>query len=236
MSANTASAYDTLVTTIRDFVDRACAGRDESHGLPHMEAVYESSIKIFDQLFDPSHPDYEEFRLLTTICAWLHDVPDHKYDPDGKLKELCCAFLADELSLDQPTIGLVMGIIDRVSFSKENKATLAGNPPDFDEIFGKHAVIRHIVSDADKDQAIGEIGIVRCAQYTMERNPGIDRATLKEDIVIHFHEKLGRLYMEFIRTAPGKELARPNHERMVEIIDDLDTFLDARSELFQHSD
>jgi hypothetical protein len=229
MSAN--ANADTLVETLSAFVAETCADRDESHGHPHMKAVYEDSIRLFEELFDPSRPNYDELRMLVTICSWLHDVADHKYDPHGALKEKVCAFLAEDLNLDQPTVGLICSIIDYVSFSKENKALLAGTPIDFGEIFGKYAIIRHIVSDADKNQAMGEIGVVRCAQYTMEKNPDCDVASLKNDIIVHFDEKLGRLYTDFIRTSAGKALTEPSHERMVEIIGDLDAFLLAHPEI-----
>ena len=36
---------------------------------------------------------------------------------------------------------------------------------------GEYEVLRNIVSDADKLEAIGEVGVLRCYQYTMESQP-----------------------------------------------------------------
>jgi hypothetical protein len=69
------------------FVRRMCNGRDDSHGHPHMKKVAYNALEIFIN----EYPNYEttdelKFNLsIVIICAWLHDVPDHKYDPDGTL-------------------------------------------------------------------------------------------------------------------------------------------------------
>jgi HD superfamily phosphodiesterase len=212
-----------------DFVVKACEGRDPSHGAPHMQIVAQDSLKIFDLTVTDSHPLFarrDELRELTEVAAYLHDVPDHKYDHDGTLEAKCRAFLADDLGYSAEKVDLVMNIVMRVSFSKEEKAYKSDTPLDWPDVLGDYVIVRHIVSDADKIQAIGDIGIERCAQYTMEHQPGIDRASLKQDIHIHFDEKLGRLYGEFIRTEAGKAMAKPHHDRMLEILENLDNFLD----------
>ena len=38
---------------------------------------------------------------------------------------------------------------------------------------GKYEVLRDIVSDADKLEAIGEQGVLRCYQYKLETRPDI---------------------------------------------------------------
>jgi len=222
-----------LYTLLSDFVEDACKDRDASHGAPHMKAVCDSSLTIFRQLYEPDHPCYYLYITFVMVCAWLHDVPDHKYDLDGTLGQRCRTFLAKDLGYDQPLVDQMMQIIELISFSKEEKAIKSGNPIDYDALLGNLSFIRHIISDADKDQAMGDIGIIRCAQYTLEKNPGIDRSRLMAEITIHFEEKLGRLYTDFIRTEPGKVLAKPNHDRMVEIVADLDSFLDTHPEIFE---
>ena len=227
--------YNTqLIEKLEIFVAQACEGRDDSHGLAHMRKVCDNSMIIFSQTIDESNPDYQEFSDLVQICAMLHDVPDHKYDKDGSLKTKCCAFLTNDISLDISTTKTVMDIIDLISYSKENRAIVNNSPIDFDSLLGKFAIVRHIVSDGDKIEAIGEIGIERCAQYSLESSPGVDQLSLKKMIVDHYNEKLGRLLTEFIRTKAGKQMAIPEHERMAEIISDLDSYFDEHPELAAH--
>ena len=86
----------------------------------------------------------------------MHDVFDYKYDKDGMLQTQCNEFLSKITTLDE--YEMINKIIDHISYSKEVKAS----PPwNWEEIFGEYTVIRHAVSDADKCQAIGSIGLER---------------------------------------------------------------------------
>jgi HD superfamily phosphodiesterase len=80
--------------------------------------------------------------------------------------------------------------------------------------------IRDIVSDADKLEAIGVIGIARCKEYTREQyfathHTHIGDEELAKLVIQHAEEKLLRLKSEFIRTAWGKKMAEPLHDEMV---------------------
>ena len=104
--------------------------------------------------------------ILGTVCkvlisaSLLHDVFDHKYasskeSSDGM--DVICAFLK-ELKFSEPEVDGVIKICENVSYSKEKKGKLEKLETPID-------LLRNIVSDADKLDAIGYAGIERCRTY-----------------------------------------------------------------------
>ena len=71
-----------------------------------------------------------------------------------------------------------------------------------------------VLRDADRLEAIGQIGIDRCIAYSVS----IGRK-IPDDVVVHCHEKLLRLYDEhFIVTEEGRRLAAPLHQIIVDYV------------------
>jgi uncharacterized protein len=196
---------------LSEFVEKTCADRDESHGHAHMKAVAEMS----KQLINKDYRDHRHYKHLiqdATTAAWLHDIADHKYDHDGRLEERLDEFGSANIMNYRE----IKQVIKNVSFSSENKAILAGTPPDYDRILTPYyALVRHIVSDADKLQAIGKIGITRAVMYTRETNPRYTEGEVIAEVRKHAEEKLLRIASEFIRTPTARMLAQKEHEEMV---------------------
>ncbi len=203
---------------LSEFVKDVCMDRDESHGHLHMEKVAINSLKIYKEMTESLEDDYW---MLTTIIitAWLHDVADHKYDVDNKLKHKIHLFLEEFYYNDPDTMMLIEDIIDRISFSKENKALINNELLDWEDVLGeKGCIIRDIVSDADKLEAIGKDGLDRCIMFTRESNPELKDDEIINKVKKHSHEKLLRLKDEFIRTIPGKKMADPLHNEMLRVL------------------
>lgn len=207
---------------LQQFVDSKCIGRDESHGYAHMEKVAIRSEYIYTQMVNVV--DNNLLQMILAV-AWLHDVADHKYHPT---KQILCdieTFLYQ--FYDKYDVSLIMNIIDRISYSKENHTIINNIPSDWEEILGeKGTFIRNIVSDADKLEAIGKEGLLRCQQFTEEcyikkYNKSIPYHVMVNNVVIHAKEKLLRLYTDFIHTEPGKRLAKPLHDELVTELDKL---------------
>lgn len=88
-----------------------------------------------------------------------------------------------------------------------------------EELAEEGQLVRDIVSDADKIEAIGLRGVERCWQYSEElwekkiHSEGLsDDETakskwIKARVVEHYHEKLKILGSEYIKTESGKNLA-----------------------------
>lgn len=214
------------------FVADVCAGRDESHGHGHMLKVALNTLEI---LAAGSYTDTDW--CIAIACAWLHDVCDHKYDPDMVLDDQVRSFI-DSLFGDSNLTTLIVGIMYHVSFSKEDRHYKKGGTSDtLDAMWTQELVydgkayvhIRNIVSDADKLEAIGRIGVIRCIQYSIEKNYP-DYHTMDQDqkddvipkviglLVKHCDEKLYRLKSGFIRTQKGYDMAVPLHNEMVDAV------------------
>jgi uncharacterized protein len=195
---------------LSDFVQKTCAGRDESHGHAHMQAVATTARHIVQKDFaDRRH--YHHLILDATTAAWLHDIADHKYDHDGTLQQTLDDFGYKHIG----NYDHIKKVIKYVSYSSENKALLAGTPLDYDAILTPYyALVRHIVSDADKLEAIGQIGITRALEYTRHANPSYTEQQVNADVRKHAHEKLLRLATDFIRTSTARTLARQRHAEM----------------------
>ena len=198
-----------------DYVKNECKEVDDSHGYEHMKTVALTSLSIVTE----KHPGETELAYLTIIVAWLHDIADHKYDKTGILKEKLKKYL---LELDKKNAKFIMDIIERVSFSKEDKILKSGKKLDWQEVLGEKGIlIRDIVSDADKLEALGKIGVERCIGFTKERYREEEGKEIEEEELIkrvhkHAKEKLIRLKDEFIITKRGKILAEPLHNEMIE--------------------
>ena len=153
----------------------------------------------------------EEIKILNT-AAWLHDIADHKYDKDGTLEQRLDTFGNKHIS----NYADIKKVIKYVSYSSENKAILAGTPIDYDSLLTPYyALVRHIVSDADKLEALGKIGITRALTYTRDANPTFTEAQVIADVRKHADEKLLRLATEFIRTPTASHMAQKAHHEMI---------------------
>lgn len=216
---------------VEQFVKETCNGRDPSHGFEHMYEVAQLSTEIFCKHWNVIDPSYlcgqEPWNLeMIMLVAYLHDVADHKYDHDGTLNKKVYDFLLDyfkDIPDPKNNANWIMKIIDKISYSKENKYIKEhGHPPTdlwLEELGSDGLEIRNIVSDADKLEALGQIGFLRCKQYTEESyfekyGKKIPFKILVESIVEHYNEKLKRLPTEFIRTDAAKKMAEPRLEEL----------------------
>jgi len=185
-----------LLRKLEPFVKENTKYHDVGHDWNHSMDVYRNAMDI------ASHERIEPRWLpLITIAACLHDVCDHKFK--GSISRQDMINFINTL-VDDVDTNLIMKIIDNISYSKEIRYGI--------DDFGSHRILRDIVSDADKIQALGQIGIERCFIYRQDVQ---DKEEKLRDILQHCNEKLLKLKDEFIHTARGKELATPGHEVIV---------------------
>ena len=156
--------------------------RGGAHSIDHVARVYELCMWMGEKL----GANLEELG----IAAILHDIarhasPDHARDSAKEAKRIL-----EELSYPKDKIERVAHAIEAHSFS-------SGVAP--------QTLEAKILSDADKIDAMGAIGIFRACVYAAERGMGL------EAVQKHLEEKLLKL-KDLMQTELGKSLAQERHE------------------------
>lgn len=178
----------------KEYHSKDCSG----HDFEHIRRVYANMNKLL-----ASEPDANAF--ICKMSALLHDVDDHKLNTDGHVAE---RFLK-KLNLDEETIGTILNTIKAISFSK------SGARPKFETLEMK------LLSDADKLDAMGAMGICRTFAYGgSKQRPIFDKDTFpgvengNSHSINHFFEKL-LLLKGAMQTKAGQEAAKERHNFMV---------------------
>lgn len=186
---------------------------DASHDLNHHLSVFYRSIDIYLRS-NPENYSLSANKMLLILIVYaslLHDTIDHKYPNNlEEKKETLERFL--KTSLDSCEMEYVSWIINNLSYSKEKKN---GYPIHLNPIV---QLARNIVSDADKLEAIGLVGLTRCEIFTKYANPDSNEIQVKDLVIQHYHDKLSTLDI-YIRTPAGKEFALPLMEEMTTCIE-----------------
>lgn len=216
-----------LIEYLHQYCALATENRDPSHGVAHMDQVRNISLLIWqnERLHNESLINIERIERLIITTSQLHDVLDHKYPSTSFNNE---ETFRKELQKYFPDndIELILLIIQNISYSKEVKLRNKLNSiPLWEELGPDGQLVRNIVSDADKLEAIGMIGIQRCLQYSYEtmkhRDEEINVNVLFDHLVEHGNEKLFILKDEYIRTLTGKKMAEIPHNIMLDEVDRL---------------
>ncbi|KIJ66954.1 hypothetical protein HYDPIDRAFT_85179 [Hydnomerulius pinastri MD-312] len=199
---------------------------DPSHDAFHVERVRRTALSLARSL-----PNKTPDLLVIELAALLHDVLDKKYVPAAEAADPYAYFLpffqslARDHELDLISDGrarLVSKIIDNVSWTTEKKLRENGKLGEW------HAtcVELHCVQDADRLDAIGAFGIMRCAAYSAAVNrqvfnfevlplhapPGRD-----DTAVQHFYDKLLHI-QDRLKTEPGKTMGTRRHQLMLQFL------------------
>ncbi len=197
-----------IIQKALDFA-RVCHGRDCSgHDFAHVERVLKNAERI---LADEAEVDGTVVRL----AAILHDVDDYKLGTDGQRAQR----FFKENNVSAELAQKVFNVIGEISFSK------SGSSPHFETIEQK------IVSDADKLDAMGAVGVCRTVMYSAATGRALFNAAefpnenltpeeyknknrAGKHAINHFFEKLLKL-KGAMQTVAGKQEAERRHEFML---------------------
>ncbi|KAL8290497.1 hypothetical protein RQP46_002755 [Phenoliferia psychrophenolica] len=188
---------------------------DPSHDFHHVARVRSLSLSIANSL--PTPPDL----LVVNLAALFHDLLDRKYLPKEMIEVTAQDHLAGFWALWPGAISeerqrLVERVVENVSYTKEVKRIREGKQTDWH----KTCLELHCVQDADKIDAIGAFGILRCAAYSavssrplyLPANSGPTTST-SSSAIDHFREKLFSLH-RMMKTAKGREIAERRTDYM----------------------
>lgn len=160
---------------VLDFVKCNTLMFDESHDWHHAISVAKIATRILNN-------------KQVLYLSLLHDVCDHKYSESISREKLSIWInenLQEYIDIDN--------MIDEISFSKQIKSIKNKEECSPARMYiplqsNENDQIIQIVRDADRLEAIGEIGLYRCEQYTKKIN-----GKIPDDVIVHCYEKLLRL-------------------------------------------
>ncbi|KAJ8519056.1 hypothetical protein ONZ45_g3961 [Pleurotus djamor] len=199
---------------------------DPSHDAYHVQRVRKTALVLAESLA-VAKPDL----LVVELAALLHDVLDKKYVSAEEASDpykYFLPFFQRTLSLqndDTTTIDLVADgrarqiakIVDNISWKTEKKLREAGQLTEWH----RECVELHCVQDADRLDAIGAFGVLRCAAYSAVTNhalytpsgdPGEETSAIQ-----HFHDKLLHISAQ-LKTEPGKKMGAKRHEMLKQFL------------------
>lgn len=129
----------------------------ESHGIKHALAVYEHAENAV-RTHQPQLSSMQSMQVRT--AALLHDLDDHKYFPNNSNYENAREIMTN-VGMDEITQSAVIQLISYVSCSK-NKNSVP-------KIVSKNNAYWMLIPRwADRLEAVGHVGVIRCYQYNRE--------------------------------------------------------------------
>ncbi|KAG9039277.1 hypothetical protein FRB95_011862 [Tulasnella sp. JGI-2019a] len=230
MMMHPTDSVKSLIATVEGLMEETMKKYDPSHDALHVRRVRKTAIAIARTL-DPA-PDL----LVVELAALMHDLADKKY---VKLPEGTTAYqhflpffqaLPKNDTLDIISDGrlqTIIKIVENVSWTTE-KRLRAGQDGGITEWYRECREL-HCVQDADRLDAIGAFGIIRCAAYSAVVNqplflPSDDSSGERDpskSAIGHFHDKL-LLIRERLKTDAGRAMGEKRHQVMLDFLKAVD--------------
>lgn len=184
-----------LIERTREFAEHFF-GREGTHGFSHVKRVFNLCLHI-------GGAEGADLEILA-LAALLHDIA-RPLESSGKVKDHAIegARIARQYL---KSMGYPAERAEAVAHAIEAHRFSGGPEP--------RTLEAKILSDADKLDAIGAIGVARVFMYSGEHGRSI------EDSLAHFEEKILQL-KELMYTETAKELARERHRFTEEFVERL---------------
>jgi len=189
---------DEVVSRVLDFV-RERLGGVAAHGLEHTLRVYGLALRIAAECAERG---VRVDPFVLRLAALLHDIG--RACGGAEHHALASARIARQLLAE---LGVSGEVVDRVCEAIVGHSFSLGSEP--------RSVEGRILSDADKLDAMGAVGVARCFMTSGATGRGL------RESVAHFHEKLLRL-KDMLFTEPARRMAKRRHEFMEEFLRELD--------------
>ncbi len=189
----------------KNFVQQELSNAEGGHDWWHIYRVWKTASHI------AMEEKADEF--IVQMAALLHDIADSKFHGgDENIGPEKAVSFMKQLKLDDNTINHIEAIIRNMSF-KNTFNNITFSSPELD-----------VVTDADRLDAIGAIGIARTFNYGGHKGSEIYNPNIKPNLnmtkneyknsnaptINHFYEKLF-LLKGMMKTKTGKRIAEKRH-------------------------
>ncbi|MFA6861129.1 MAG: HD domain-containing protein [Bacilli bacterium] len=205
-----------IINDGKDFINQIFATDSSGHDADHSLRVYKTALEIA-----ATEPKTDTF--LVSLASLLHDVDDFKLFPNNINYQNARSFMTKE-NIPSDIQEKVIHIISQVSYKCKDTVTP-------DTLEGK------IVTDADRLDAIGAIGIARAFAYGGAHNRKLydkndqdcdpnksygEYRKHSSSTIAHFYEKLLHL-KDLMNTKEGKRIAKKRHAFLIEFLKEFDS-------------
>lgn len=214
MSTNQKRALEAAEQLVRNHM----ASYDPSHDFLHVNRVRKTALRLAQRVQE-EQPDVSLDIFVVELAALFHDLFDAKYSK-GDDRSLLDAFFQEHAeAISKDNVLDIMKIVENVSYSKEVKRIAGGLQTPWHE----SCVELHCVQDADKLDAMGAVGIMRCSAYSAVVNRPLYATAAEGEIdpgcsIEHYHSKLLKL-QGMLRTKEGRRLGEERHQFMLLFLD-----------------
>jgi len=205
---------ETIIERTIDFVKITLQHAEGGHDWFHIYRVWKNAIALAK--------GEKADLFVVQLSALLHDIADSKFHGgDETIGPAMAGRFLMETGVDSDTITHVQNIIGNISF-KGGKASAKFWSKELD-----------IVQDADRLDAIGDIGIARAFSYGGFKNRKLYDPEIQPDLdmdkeaykksqaptINHFYEKL-LLLKDLMNTDTGNAMAERRHAFMLQYLDE----------------
>jgi uncharacterized protein len=157
---------------------------------------------------------YEHTERVVELCSYLGKILD------ADLEVIIPAAILHDIGRDSDNHAyhgafLAKKILEDLGYTKIDEIVHAIEVHSFSTGGEANSIEAQILSDADKLDAMGAVGIYRAAQYGVENDCKID------EFIRHFREKL-LLLKELLYTDEAKKLANLRHKFMLEYVNEIE--------------
>lgn len=199
-----------LETKVLQFVVESTKIFDDSHDYRHALIVANNALLMYKK-FKDNNGDNGEYNGLNKLCiayndvniskyilylALLHDVCDHKYS-ESISRDKLTEFVRDNITGN--FYAHLNDLIDMVSYSRQLMMEQGLNDSELEKLEKYHIIdkfVLDIVRSADRQEAIGEIGVERVRLFSINKRKSKTKMEIDIEIVYHGFEKLLRLVPE----------------------------------------
>jgi uncharacterized protein len=187
---------DEMISIVKDYAFENST-EDDIHGFPHTMRVYKLCLRIGNEK-DVNH-------IVLKIAALLHDIGRIK--EDKKLQKRNHAELSAEMALS---------FINAQEFQLSHKAKTniihSIRAHSFSNNVGPDTLEAKILSDADKLDALGAVGLYRTIGFTLQNQGGI------KQVISHLENKILKL-KDNLFLDNSKMIAKQRHSIVLDFYD-----------------